>query len=212
MTEEVIAKKEVLEHTGISYGQLYRWKRKGLIPEAWFVHRATVTGQETFFPREKILARIAQIQAMKEDKSLDEMAELLSPEASEEGSKWDDPTRLRAVGSEAKTLLWKPSGYTFRELVGLAAGGEAMRSGVSRPEAELLVHVVRVEDELLRNPAGAVAILAEKHIEREGLSLRVPFVVLARDPIKLDSQSRMKHSSDLERLVEQVKLGLGEVR
>jgi len=24
---------------GISYGQLYRWKRKGLIPESWFIRR-----------------------------------------------------------------------------------------------------------------------------------------------------------------------------
>ena len=32
----LISKKELLDQTGISYGQLYRWKRKGLIPEAWF--------------------------------------------------------------------------------------------------------------------------------------------------------------------------------
>jgi predicted DNA-binding transcriptional regulator AlpA len=32
--EELISKKEVLELTGISYGQFYRWKREGLIPES----------------------------------------------------------------------------------------------------------------------------------------------------------------------------------
>ncbi|MCS7240063.1 MAG: YhbD family protein, partial [Candidatus Bipolaricaulota bacterium] len=37
--EELIPKKEVLRLTGISYGQLYRWKRLGLIPEAWFIRR-----------------------------------------------------------------------------------------------------------------------------------------------------------------------------
>lgn len=48
--ENLISKKEVLSQTGISYGQLYRWKRKGLIPEEWFIRRSTFTGQETFFP------------------------------------------------------------------------------------------------------------------------------------------------------------------
>jgi len=45
--DKLISKKAVLEEMGISYGQLYRWKRKGLIPEAWFVRRSTFTGQET---------------------------------------------------------------------------------------------------------------------------------------------------------------------
>ena len=49
MDEELISKKELLELTGISYGQLYRWKRKGLIPEDWFIRKSTYTGQETFF-------------------------------------------------------------------------------------------------------------------------------------------------------------------
>lgn len=51
MESTQISKKELLDITGISYGQLYRWKRKGLIPEDWFIRRATFTGQETFFPK-----------------------------------------------------------------------------------------------------------------------------------------------------------------
>lgn len=69
-----IAKKDLLQETGISYGQLYRWKRKGLIPESWFVRRATFTGQETFFPRAAILERIRWIQGMKPDIPLDDLA------------------------------------------------------------------------------------------------------------------------------------------
>ena len=45
--EELISKKALLEKYAISYGALYRWKRKGLIPEEWFIKKATVTGQET---------------------------------------------------------------------------------------------------------------------------------------------------------------------
>lgn len=75
-----ISKKDLLKETGISYGQLYRWKREGLIPESWFVKKASYTGQETFFPREKILKRIHAIQQLKDKYSLEEMANLLSPE------------------------------------------------------------------------------------------------------------------------------------
>ncbi len=67
MENELISKKDLLELTGISYGQLYRWKRKLLIPEDWFIRKSTFTGQETFFPRDKIVSRIDKIKNMKED-------------------------------------------------------------------------------------------------------------------------------------------------
>ena len=44
---KLISKKDLLQRYGISYGALYRWKRKGLIPEDWFIKTATETGQET---------------------------------------------------------------------------------------------------------------------------------------------------------------------
>ena len=59
--EKWISKKELLAKTGISYGQLYRWKREKLIPDDWFIKRAAFTGQETFFPRERVLERISFI-------------------------------------------------------------------------------------------------------------------------------------------------------
>ncbi len=79
MEQELISKKELLELSGISYGQLYRWKRKNLIPEEWFIRKSTYTGQETFFPKEKILERIEKIKDMKGDISLDDLASMLSP-------------------------------------------------------------------------------------------------------------------------------------
>ncbi|KAA0811805.1 DUF4004 family protein [Bacillus licheniformis] len=81
--DDLISKKELLDLTSISYGQLYRWKRKNLIPEEWFIRKSTFTGQETFFPREDILKRIETIQSMKENLSLDEMAEMFSPDLTE---------------------------------------------------------------------------------------------------------------------------------
>jgi DNA-binding transcriptional MerR regulator len=80
MEPELISKKDLLLATGISYGQLYRWKRKGLIPEDWFVRKSSFTGQETFFPRERMLARVDRILSMKEeDLSLDDIADAISP-------------------------------------------------------------------------------------------------------------------------------------
>jgi DNA-binding transcriptional MerR regulator len=80
MENNEISKKDLLDLMGISYGQLYRWKRKNLIPEEWFMKKSTYTGQETFFPREKILDRIDKIMNMKDDIMLDDMAEIFSPQ------------------------------------------------------------------------------------------------------------------------------------
>ena len=80
MDNDLISKKDLLSVKGISYGQLYRWKRKGLIPDDWFTRKSTFTGQETFFPREKILARVDRILGMKsEDVALDDIAEAGAP-------------------------------------------------------------------------------------------------------------------------------------
>ena len=77
--EKWISKKELLAKTGISYGQLYRWKREKLIPDDWFIKRAAFTGQETFFPRERVLERISFILENKDRYALRELVEMLSP-------------------------------------------------------------------------------------------------------------------------------------
>lgn len=79
--DEWISKKDLLIETGISYGQLYRWKREGLIPESWFIKRAVPSGQETYFPREMILNRIAFILKYKDKHPLSELNQLLSPDS-----------------------------------------------------------------------------------------------------------------------------------
>ena len=81
MDQELISKKELLELYEISYGALYRWKRKGLIPEEWFIKKSTVTGQETFFPRQLICERMELIKKQKDDVSLGELSKLFSKES-----------------------------------------------------------------------------------------------------------------------------------
>jgi len=75
---ELISKKELLDKYGISYGALYRWKRMGLIPEEWFIKKAAPTGQETFFDKALICARMDAIIGSKDDASLADLAEKFS--------------------------------------------------------------------------------------------------------------------------------------
>ena len=78
--KNLISKKLLLEKYSISYGALYRWKRKGLIPEEWFIKKSTPTGQETFYPKDLIFERVEMILSKKEDVLLDELAEKISGE------------------------------------------------------------------------------------------------------------------------------------
>lgn len=104
MEEELISKKELLKVTGISYGQLYRWKRKKLIPEEWFIKKSSFTGQETFFPKEKILTRIDKIVNLKDDTPLDEIAQVFSTNISVEHIEIKDIEEKNIVSKIALNL------------------------------------------------------------------------------------------------------------
>lgn len=130
-----ISKKELLAVTGLSYGQLYRWKRMGLIPEHWFVHRATFTGQETFFPRRQIMERIATIQRLKERYSLEEIAELLSPASSGRRYPLDEIQRLDLCPPEGLAVLATIQQSAGRPKRGLSPEQQALLAPVDRNRA-----------------------------------------------------------------------------
>lgn len=75
----MISKKDLLKEMNISYGQLYRWKREGLIPDEWFNKQAVSTGQETFFKRNLIIPRIKKILELKDKYQLEELKEFFNP-------------------------------------------------------------------------------------------------------------------------------------
>lgn len=119
-----ISKKDLLLETGISYGQLYRWKREGLIPEEWFIKKSSYTGQETYFPKEAILKRIATIQELKDHYSLEEMAKLLTPEISNRLFSEDDLAKFEEIDVEVAACfmdLMEKDEFTFREVVVMIA-------------------------------------------------------------------------------------------
>lgn len=127
----LISKKELLAMTGISYGQLYRWKRENLIPEEWFIKKASYTGQETFFPREQILSRVQSILEAKDRFSLEELAQILTPHKNENVLTEEQLARMVEVSSEVRRL-WtqddEKGEYTLQEAGLLVALSQATQS------------------------------------------------------------------------------------
>ena len=108
-----ISKKDLLKETGISYGQLYRWKRENLIPDAWFEKRSSFTGQETLFPRTLILERVHFILTHKDEYSLTELKNLLSPESDSRSYSLDAIKTL--PGAERTALIYEAM-HSYRPL------------------------------------------------------------------------------------------------
>ncbi|MFZ1081443.1 MAG: YhbD family protein [Candidatus Kryptoniota bacterium] len=133
MEDNLISKKDLLELAGISYGQLYRWKRKMLIPEEWFIRKSTFTGQETFFPRYKILSRIDKIKNMKEDASLDELADILSPNPTDMHSEKDKLIIEKIVSEAALNIFVETFGeqgsFDFEKILFVYILDKMLRSG-----------------------------------------------------------------------------------
>lgn len=117
MSEELISKREVLDMTGISYGQLYRWKRKNILPESWFIKKSSFTGQETYFPKEKVLERIQKIKELKDDHSLDELSAIFSPDSSTIQLSGQQLKALDLIPEELWDLFRPRETYTGQDLL-----------------------------------------------------------------------------------------------
>ncbi len=204
MEENLISKKELLELTGISYGQLYRWKRKNLIPEVWFIRKSTFTGQETFFPRQEMLARVERIKNMKEDLSLDALADMFSPSPSDVRLSLDEIASRNIVTRETLKVFAELypdiSGMGFIDILAAYAMDRALRTGeVTRAEAGQMVRTV------------------EEHIEKfHGKSCDLLFVrnlgigtcllVDSSADIYFDSNSNVAVRISMADCVEQIKM------
>jgi DNA-binding transcriptional MerR regulator len=214
--DRLIAKKDVLRMTGISYGQLYRWKRKGLIPESWFVRRSTFTGQETFFPREKIFERIERIKEMKESHPLDDLADVITKHVD---------AALHVSLKALKELDWLDEGIlqtcdidSSREQPlslkdALCAG---VLSGIRekcRPEELDLVRrtlQAKLSEEVIeRISEGALHLhLLRKRVSGGGISAEVSAVILAQNDAIFDPDLEEVAVVDLKNVLERIKLDL----
>ncbi|MDM5155233.1 YhbD family protein [Bacillus sp. DX1.1] len=164
MSTDLISKKDLLELTGISYGQLYRWKRKNLIPEDWFVRKSTFTGQETFFPKEKILERIDKIQTMKEDLSLDELANMFSPSVTEICLSKEDMLR-KGIASESVIQFFieqtnKAVEFQFVDILYLYILEELLQSGeISLEEGKMVLQVLHEHYEKMKQKNSELVVI-----------------------------------------------------
>ena len=174
MPDDLITKKELLALTGISYGQLYRWKRKGLIPEEWFIHKATYTGQETFFPRGPILARVARIKDLKEDASLDALADLFSPNTADIAVTTAAALTRQLVSPAVLAIYQEACGeterLTFTELLYLTVVDTPLQTGeIPRDEGLLLLHTLLEQSPMEQEQPGDVLLLRKLGVTVCGL-------------------------------------------
>ncbi|TDO11576.1 uncharacterized protein DUF4004 [Bacillus subtilis] len=202
MEEQLISKKELLEKTSISYGQLYRWKRKNLIPEEWFIRKSTFTGQETFFPREDILKRISMIQKMKGNLSLDEMREMLSPKMKDVSMTADDLIHKDLISRTALDVFSEGSEksvFSSRDLLSLYVLEGLLQSGnVSLAEAKMAAGVLKLHD------AEEIKKQTELIVLRK-LGVTTCFIATAADSILFESSVKVVERVDLAKASEELK-------
>lgn len=201
MEEELISKKELLEMTGISYGQLYRWKRKNLIPEEWFVRKSTFTGQETFFPRRQMLARVEQIKSMKEGASLDDLAGVFTPVPGDILLTAGEAVERGVVSGEVMELYrrLRPGAeqFDFSALLALYIFGRAIESGqVAAEEGTGLLGLLAKDAAV----TGGTVFIARK--------LGVAFCLFAAGRAVFDDGTRVVFEAKTEACAEELRLKL----
>jgi DNA-binding transcriptional MerR regulator len=214
--EKLISKKEVLEKLGISYGQLYRWKRKGLIPESWFVRKATFTGQETFFPEKSITARIKRIVEMKDDYPLDQLADLITTRINDKVevalSKlrrlgWFDDEAMKichfAPDQSSLSLQETLCVYALRQLVTKARNEEIdlVKTTLDKSMAGGLMDRIG-QDKL-------VLYLLRKRLSAAGISAEISLVSISPANAIFDPETEIVQTLDLQAILQQMKLDLG---
>jgi len=209
MEHELISKKELLDLTGISYGQLYRWKRKQLIPEQWFIRKSSFTGQETFFPREKILQRIDRILNMKEDLSLDDLADVFSPNPGEVSLSVEELLERNIVTSTSLNLYLETVNITdqpilgFEKILVVYALDLLLLSGdISLEEGRLLV---RTLDKYFPEKTGRECTLS---LTRK-MGVPVFCLVPGDSGMFVDDETRTVAKLSMARCAEELKLRMG---
>lgn len=199
----LISKKDLLAITGISYGQLYRWKRERLIPEEWFIKQSAYTGQETFFPRDQILSRIKSILDLKDLYSLEELAKILSPETSVAKINIQDLQEVSEIDRELLNIMPEIYGddrFEFSEVAFAAAISQAAkRLGLTKEQSV----------ELLRNSASAASGQKSVNVSCSVFSVGEEYHTVFTPnsyPLTFDSSIELKEQLSLSEITDTIKI------
>jgi DNA-binding transcriptional MerR regulator len=209
MSQDLISKKELLDLTGISYGQLYRWKRKNLIPEDWFIRKSSFTGQETYFPRHQILPRIDKILNMKDGLSLDELADVFSPALG--GVQLEREQLIeRNIVSDSSLLLFRevggePAFYNLDQTLQLYVLEKLLRSGeITREEGRMLLEVMSEHYGRFRGKPCDLVLIRK---------MGVPLFLLAAEGAEYypDREAKVVLKRPIGQFTEELKLFIGDI-
>lgn len=203
MSDELISKKEVLDLTGISYGQLYRWKRKNLIPEDWFVRKSTFTGQETFFPKEKILERVEKVQKMKDSLSLDELADLFSLSASNLKLTKVSLIEKGIVSEPVMNIFLETQGemdeFNYHEILKLYILSNLLESGdIHIEEGKMLLQLLNDHQKILQQPKAVICFIRK-------LGISSCLVSMSGEGVLLEKGTKLAASKSMEQCAEELK-------
>jgi len=208
MDGNLISKKDILELTGISYGQLYRWKRKNLIPEEWFIKKSSFTGQETYFPKDKILDRIDKIKNMKDDLSLDDLAAVFSPNLAEILLNKQELMIKNIVSPMALQIFEEFHGetkvFSFDKILFTALLEKFLQSGeVSMEEGRNILETMEAHYKSFEGKNGDVVLLRK-------FGMAICFLVTSPSEVKVDKTTKLVYKLNLNRAIEEIKTKLAE--
>ncbi|MEG0308334.1 MAG: DUF4004 family protein [Clostridium sp.] len=205
MEEELISKKEILDVTGISYGQLYRWKRKELIPEEWFIKKSSYTGQETFFPKERIMDRINKILDLKDDMPLDDLADMFSSKTKVKDV--DEAYVIEKKIMKVETLpVYKDifnckEAYSFKDVLLMNVLQSQLDLGMlTINEIETMLKIIDMEHNKLEEKNGTVYV-----VRRLGVGI---CIAAYGEKIMIDSGSKIIGEVNVKDTIENLKMRL----
>lgn len=204
MEEDLISKKELLEITNVSYGQLYRWKRKNIIPEEWFIKKSSYTGQETYFPKEKILDRIEKIKDMKDDVSLDNLAQMFSPQLADVFLNEEELLNKNIVRLQTlimyKDIYGEIKTFSFKKILYISLLEKSLVSGdVSLEEGKLIIETLEENYKSLEGKNSEIILLRK-------FGMALCFLITLPNEFYIESSAKMVLRLNISQSIEELKI------
>lgn len=174
-----------------------------LIPESWFIHKSTHTGQETFFPKARMLNRVERIQELKKELTSEQMKEIFSPNVKSFQIPFEDFVSLHLVTKLAVTaytsVFPNKKELKFDDVFSIYVVDHLMRlSGIYLEDAK---QVIRMLDRYLstRKSKDFQLILMRK--------MGIPFTVLVKgeEEILLEDNTEIVAMANLSEFEEALK-------